>query len=119
PAILGAWELEDDRAAPPLLYQYLEKTGGIVSQTLEKRSHEFESDAPEDQEASEYGSALVSSSVDLLGGPAGALGADFAPLSSKFLPLLVKYYAPGRSVSERSTAIPPPPQHSPSRSVDR
>ncbi|KAE8240231.1 hypothetical protein A4X06_0g7855 [Tilletia controversa] len=106
-------------AAPPLLYQYLEKTGGIVSHTLEKRSHEFESDAPEDQEASEYGSALVSSSVDLLGGPAGALGADFAPLSSKFLPLLVKYYAPGRSVSERSTAIPPPPQHSPSRSVDR
>ncbi|KAE8212878.1 hypothetical protein CF327_g3531 [Tilletia walkeri] len=125
PAVLAAWDIEDDRSVastlclsitdalskcgPALVVpQYLEKTCGIVSHILEKRAppqlEEFDAEA-EEQEASEYESALVSSAVDLLGGLAGALGADFAPLFTKFLPEIVKYYAPGRSDLERSTAI--------------
>ncbi|KAL9938395.1 hypothetical protein V8E36_003018 [Tilletia maclaganii] len=126
PAIWTAWEIEDDRSVastlciaitdalskvgPALVVpKYLEQTCGIVSHILEKRApptlEEFDPETTQEQEASEYESALVNASVDLLGGLAGALGADFAPIFTKFFPELAKYYAPGRSDMERSTTV--------------
>lgn len=75
---------------------------------LEKKSPpQLDSEIPEEEneEASEYESVLVSAASDLVGAMATVLGQDFTEPLKQFMPQIMKYYSPGRSVSDRATAI--------------
>lgn len=127
PNIMEAWEAEDDRTAAIEICQslasclnkcgpaiiapdWLEATCQYTHQILEKKSPaQVDPEADEEGEASEdsseYESVLISAATDLVGAMANVLGADFAGPLQQFLPLLCKYYTPGRSSSDRATAI--------------
>lgn len=64
-----------------------------------------DADADEDaaEEGSEYESVLISAASDLVGALATVLGGDFVEPMKQFMPALAKYYAPGRSASDRAT----------------
>ena len=59
----------------------------------------------EQLEGSEYESVLISAASDLIGAFATTLGADFAEPLRQFMPVLVKYYQPSRSSSDRATVV--------------
>lgn len=126
PNIMEAWEAEDDRTAAIEICQslagclnkcgpaiiapdWLETTCLYTHQILDKKSAcqiDPEGEEAEDSEdSSEYESVLISAATDLVGAMANVLGGDFAGPLQQFLPLLCKYYSPGRSTSDRATAI--------------
>ncbi|KAN0062554.1 hypothetical protein ACQY0O_005086 [Thecaphora frezii] len=125
PAVLEMWESEDDRTAAieicQSLAECLNKNGPAIIapdhldvvctytiMILEKKSPpQIDSEIPEEEneEASEYESVLISAASDLVGAMANVLGADFTQPLKQFLPQIMKYYSPGRSVSDRATAI--------------
>lgn len=128
PNIMEAWEAEDDRTAAIEICQslatclnkcgpaiiapdWLEATCMYTHQILEKKSlaqvdPEAEAeDTQETEDSSEYESVLISAATDLVGAMANVFGADFVSPLHQFLPLLCKYYSPGRSQSDRATAI--------------
>lgn len=75
---------------------------------LEKKSPpQLDSEIPEEEneEASEYESVLVSAASDLVGAMANVLGADFTAPLKQFMPQIMRYYTPGRSVSDRAMAV--------------
>ncbi|PKI83879.1 hypothetical protein MVES1_002369 [Malassezia vespertilionis] len=126
PNVMEAWEAEDDRTAaieicqslasalnkcgPALIApDWLESTCTYTHMILEKKSpaqlDPEEPEAQDEMEASEYESVLISAATDLVGAMANVLGADFTGPMHQFLPQIIKYYAPGRSQSDRATAI--------------
>ena len=127
PSIMEAWEAEDDRTAaieicqslatclnkcgPGVLApQWLEPACLYAHQILEKKSPaqldpEAGDEGEEMEDSSEYESVLISAATDLVGAMANVLGASFVDPLRQFLPLLCKYYSPGRSQSDRATAI--------------
>ena len=126
PNIMEAWEAEDDRTTAIEICQslagclnkcgpaviapnWLETTCTLTHLILEKKSPaQLDSESPEeeeDEEASEYESVLISAATDLVGALANVLGSDFAGPLREFLPQLAKFYTPGRSASDRATAI--------------
>ncbi|KAJ9474929.1 Importin subunit beta-4 [Pseudozyma hubeiensis] len=125
PAVMEMWESEDDRTAAievcQSLAECLNKNGPAIIapdhldtvctytiMILEKKSPpQLDSEIPEEEneEASEYESVLVSAASDLVGAMANVLGADFTDPLKQFMPQIMKYYTPGRSMSDRSTAI--------------
>lgn len=62
-------------------------------------------DGEELVEGSEYESVLISAASDLVGALATVLGADFAEPLKQFTPVLLKYYQPSRSQSDRATVV--------------
>lgn len=58
-----------------------------------------------DSDASEYDSALISNASDVFGAMASVLGPDFAQAFGSVLPLISRYAAPGRNVTERAMAV--------------
>lgn len=87
---------------------YLNQTCEYTLMILEQQSPaQVDSEAVEGEpeEGSEYDSVLISAASDLVGAMANVLGADFSDPLSKFMPQLMKYYSPGRSQSDRSTAV--------------
>lgn len=126
PAIMETWEAEDDRTAaieicqsfasclnkcgPGLISpQWIEPTCQLTMQILEKKApSQIDPEADEDEEtedSSEYESVLISAAMDLVGAMAYVLCDSFMTPMRQFLPLLCKYYSPGRSVTDRATAI--------------
>ncbi|PWN53172.1 ARM repeat-containing protein [Violaceomyces palustris] len=125
PAVMEMWESEDDRTAaieicqslaeclnkngPAIIApQYLDVVCTYTIMILEKRSPpQLDSETPEDEneEASEYESVLISAASDLVGAMANVLGPDFTDPLKQFMPQLMKYYSPGRSMSDRATAV--------------
>lgn len=126
PHIMEAWEAEDDRTTAIEICQslstclnkvgpaviapdWLDVTCTYTALILEKKSPaqmDPEGEEEEDvEEASEYESVLVSAATDLVGAMANVFGTDFAAPLQQFLPLLAKYYTPGRSASDRATAV--------------
>lgn len=57
------------------------------------------------EEGSEYESVLITAASDLVGALSTVLSADFTDPLKMFLPVLVKYYQPGRSSSDRATVV--------------
>ncbi|WFD29053.1 hypothetical protein MSPP1_000057 [Malassezia sp. CBS 17886] len=126
PSVMEAWEAEDDRTTAIEICQslaaclnacgpaiiapdWLSATCSYTHLILEKKAPpqvdpELDDDE-ESEEASEYESVLISAATDLVGALANVLGADFAGPMQQFLPQLAKYYSPGRSQSDRATAI--------------
>lgn len=129
PPILEMWTTEDERdvanelcnsfsaalmsVGPALVVpNYVQPICEEVSKILQRKAAcqlDDEEDEVDEQEPaadqSEFDAALIGSAADLVGTLATVLGADFAPLFSGFLPDMVKYYDPARSVADRSTAI--------------
>ncbi|EPQ31230.1 uncharacterized protein PFL1_01415 [Pseudozyma flocculosa PF-1] len=125
PAVMEMWESEDDRTAAieicQSLAECLNKNGPAIIapdhldvvctytiMILEKKSPpQLDSEIPEEdnEEASEYESVLISAASDLVGAMANVLGDDFVQPLKQFMPQIMKYYTPGRSVSDRATAI--------------
>lgn len=77
--------------------------------TLEgKTPAQLDADGEDDEqpeEASEYGSVLISAASDLVGAMATVLQHDFTDPLRQFLPALTKYYTPGRSSADRATVV--------------
>ena len=126
PNIMEAWEAEDDRTAAIEICQslaaclnkcgpaiiapdWLEATCANTHLILEKKAPpQVDPEAVDDEEseeASEYESVLISAATDLVGAMANVLGSDFAGPLRQFLPQIAKYYSPGRSQSDRATAV--------------
>lgn len=126
PSIMEAWEAEDDRTAaieicqslaaclnkcgPAIIApEWLESTCGNTLLILEKKSPpQVDPEAVDEEdteEASEYESVLISAATDLVGAMANVFGGDFGGALQQFLPQIVKYYSPGRSQSDRATAV--------------
>lgn len=127
PAIMDAWEAEDDRTAaieicqsfatclnkcgPGILgTQWLEPTCQLTMQILEKKAPcqidpAVEEGDEETEDSSEYESVLISAAMDMVGALANVLCDSFMIPMRQFLPLLSKYYSPGRSVTDRATSI--------------
>ncbi|KAI0311667.1 ARM repeat-containing protein [Amylostereum chailletii] len=126
PALLEMYETEDNKSVasalcvglaetinslgPRFIEDHLEQLSTIAMQILEQKAicqqdpdQDEDEEAPEDQ--AEYDSVLISSAGDLVAAVANVLGADFAQAFGTFLPLITKYYKPGRSLSDRSSAI--------------
>lgn len=126
PNIMEAWEAEDDRTAAIEICQslatclnkcgpaiiapdWLEVTCTYTLLILEKKApSQIDPEAGDEEdteEVSEYESVLISAATDLVGAMANVLGSDFAGPLQQFLPQIAKYYSPGRSQSDRATAV--------------
>jgi len=125
PSVMEAWEAEDDRTAAIEICQslagclnkcgpaiiapdWLEATCTYTHMILDKKAPpqvDAETEEADTEDSSEYESVLISAATDLVGAMANVFGADFAGPLQQFLPLICKYYSPGRSQSDRATAI--------------
>jgi hypothetical protein len=74
-----------------------ERIGNYAKEILEQKAlcqldPDADDDVPEDEDTSEYESALISNASDVVGALASVLGADFAGPFGQFLPLIRKFY---------------------------
>ncbi|CAO1638647.1 unnamed protein product [Sympodiomycopsis kandeliae] len=126
PKVLEMWEEEYERVVAievcQSLADCLNKNGpAIIAPThlefvcqqtimiLEgKGPSQIDADGEEGEElteGSEYESVLITAASDLVGALSTVLGADFQDPLKMFLPVLMKYYQPGRSASDRATVV--------------
>ncbi|RKP05577.1 armadillo-type protein, partial [Thamnocephalis sphaerospora] len=129
PALMQAWDEEDDKmtlvvlqqelaealkhVGPALIAEHADAVNTRVLQVFEGKSfcqqadldeEEFGGDE-EDEDQTEYDAMLVSASTDLVGALSVALGPGFAEYFRVYLPHIAKYYAPNKTASERSMVV--------------
>ena len=86
-----------NKCGPALVEGHLELIATFAIEILEKKSlcqqdpDGNDENVVDDNEISEYESALISNAADVFGAMASVLGSDFAPAFGKVLPLISRY----------------------------
>lgn len=95
---------------PALVAGHIEILAAHILSLLQKKATcqaeaDDEEDVEEDEDQAEYDALVISTTADLIGTLAEALGERFITYFDRFWPFINKYYKPSKPVSERSMAI--------------
>ncbi|CEH17574.1 arm repeat-containing protein [Ceraceosorus bombacis] len=126
PALLDAWNDEDDRTTaiefcqslaeclnkngPAIISQHADRVCNFAAEILDQKSlAQIDNDPSEDEagaeDISEYESVLIGAAMDLVGAMSHVFAQDFLDPLRALLPKVTKYYSPSRSTTDRGAAV--------------
>ena len=96
---------------PVLIENHVEQLSQHIMNLLGKKAvcqaepEDEEGDMDDDEDQAEYDALVISTTADVIGMMALAIGEKFVSYFSHFWPHIAKYYKPSKPVSERSMAV--------------